>query len=435
MRSHFALATIATALIAGSAGCSVHHPVYPVADATKNKVEGIEYSLPKTVVVIGVPVTRTTISKKGTIDAKDQLKKLVGATDEEVQQYTDTKSMVRYKLGTPAMTTVARRDPKETYVIKITGAALEKRELQAKLNTMGFLTESASTAADQTGEFVATTIKSAVTLAALAAGPTPADVTAAVDDLRKSRLAVLTGNNRFTTLSPEALTAVLAQIDAEIAAAVATVLDVSVDVWTAKFEIEFTGAEQANKSPLFETDLLEFSGKQGVNIRANNCIVRAPTPPPGFGFSGSGSAKLSARFDLIGERPVKGADFDGERGYRFRVPAFVDAKVMRTDKGLPVLATELAVAQLGVVRSLPVSPGGGASSYSVTLDELTGALLAVKASSEPINTETVQAGLTAPSLYKDAELAELKRRKEKLEYEKAIYDLKNPKPTVSEGGQ
>lgn len=116
----------------------------------------------------------------------------------------------------------------------------------------------------------------------------------------------------------------------------------------------------------------------------------------------------------------------GKRGFPYRVPASSLAKLMddKEEKG----RSELRIAQLGPVQTLPAGLGGRRASYKITYYDASGAIKIFDMSADALIQKQNITDLTdAATSLRDSETAKLKReteilkaKKEKLDAEKAL---------------
>jgi hypothetical protein len=132
---------------------------------------------------------------------------------------------------------------------------------------------------------------------------------------------------------------------------------------------------------------------------------------------------------------------DGKRGFPYRVPALTMA--LLTDDGVEKGRSEVRVAQLGPVQTLPASLGGRRSSYNITYYDASGAIKTFNMSADAlVQKQNVTDLADAATSLRDAETTRIKRetdrinaKKDKAVAEKALQDAQkaleaaSPTPT------
>lgn len=250
-----------------------------------------------------------------------------------------------------------------------------------------------------------------------------------VNPLIEARLKMLSG----TSMSMDPAT-LLPRIEAEITQQLADLFlgAKSVTTWDGTLDVR----EVAVGKPL---DILRIDEVKGVCVVAQNAEIPPIGKPPGdlADASCGGMKVIALAFELYptAERQLYSKvkdDTEGDRSFRYRLPAQVHASLTGTgDKHYGDAV--LSIAQLGQVISLPAGRHSKTLSYELGFVESTGALKSFKlGSTGGLDSATIDSLASAGGTVLDArnarrekedELAVLKRQKEILELKDAICTL------------
>lgn len=153
--------TIATATV-GCASMEVHHDVQP-------GMEGVLYRLPRGVLLVNVPITRTVftatpLTNYAMVTTDDFAGLPVIELPEEWAERSDIADKERlFTFGheAPTLDNAVEPDPEQAYFIRIRGDATQNRTLKLALNTMGVLTDGESHVQDKKLELILASIEAA----------------------------------------------------------------------------------------------------------------------------------------------------------------------------------------------------------------------------------------------------------------------------------
>ncbi|MDJ0838121.1 MAG: DUF4831 family protein [Acidobacteriota bacterium] len=274
-------------------------------------------------------------------------------------------------------------------------------------------------------------------------------VTKELADLKKKRQFIQYGLTTMANMDKDALEFLLEGIDKEIANLMQQLTyKKTTATWNAQFEIAPNSLTDGSLSQ--SVNLFAIDSKQGVVVLAGNMLLNSS--PKGFVVKEYGSfskpevvaVQVNADPKETINQMVKGHNISLTRkktGFFYRVPLFGEGLVVQGKmegqnfKAKKTLArSEVALPQLGQERWLPYRTGSWLkSSYTFTLDPITGGITSLVASSDALNPAmvdsisgaytTIQDAKAAKSAQED-KLAVLQREKSLLELEKAIAELK-----------
>jgi hypothetical protein len=381
------------------------------------------------------------------------------------------KPDVSFKLDEVGVSTEAEPDPEELYFIKLKGGVFEKRNIEVSYSPGGVINQYSASTEDKTLEFAVNTL-TAVTNAAINSTKIPfisvakhvplveprseeTDIkcSAPIDEKYKnlflramkglefiksfpdSRTKELQGQNN-SNISKEALELRLKELDAIKNASMAIFQNVKKSE-TKTYTISLLpscSSEDINCSKkILTTNLAKFSKSCGLfadTVESDYAysidMPKRPKDQPQCEAETQIAIKLNnpPHLNTASADPKRFKnlmDKDKKRGMYYRVPLTIRMTV--TNKDEAILVKDLAIAQLGVVASLPAETGSTNVSYKVTLDPVTGMLLKVSLTSEGANTNVGKNVIDPIANYLEAK-KESKDEVTKLEREEAILKLK-----------
>lgn len=396
---------------------------------------GFIYFLPKTELLITVPVTLTqTLPGQYKTDVEDYIKASgpLSSDDQDLQRHIDVllydlgianpvtnpHKKHRVKLGTPVFSSVAVHDPNEVYLVSVESGQAIDTLLSMNYDSQGFLTATSAEVNNRTAELAASTIQVAGNLATgLAqfgsAEFSPDNAAPRLDRnpfikakeyllafaaAQEAKQRFLTGSGK-ADLSLESIKHILETLTKQEDSMRAYFQSKKVTTWSAVLVYDpCSGAKCATtpNQPLFE---LVVQGTNLVGIDNANASLLTP-PPPAFVTKpdcskpkaaactneavGIDHDKLPTAATTVGLHTIGKAD---NLGFRYRVPGSITATLNRGTTTLA--AQDLPVAQLGVVASLPRKPGGSKSKYALELYGPTGALKTASVESTGVSTALI----------------------------------------------
>ncbi|NUQ77408.1 MAG: DUF4831 family protein [Polyangiaceae bacterium] len=427
------------AVVFASAGCSSGFKVYP-ADKAPEGQRYLYYTLPRTVLAVTVPITKTTLAPgdctverlaqeiaarppgygapapgfdggkkpKGEAGAPDPAKPDASAARQKAEQLLkdagitpfDPKDASSVSLGDIAIASRAEPDPAHVYAIGLSSGFLSSTQYQFEFSPEGVLgsgsRESQSKVFDY-GVAAAGAVADVVGPLIGFGGYAPAGGTCegVLDDLRNvraARRAVVEGRGNTQGLSKEALELLLAEQKAAEASLIG----------------RFSGRPSAVRgnvicehvpgaAPDKPIELFAYSPR-GVTAVAAGCsaplalIDASPGPAP------HAVLLTLRRAAAIADkaRPPDPPPSDDGRGVYYRIPGHAVIEITRADRGEgkpasgDVLASSrLTIAQFGRIANLPGDIDSGAASlnYAVKLDPETGAVVSYGTPAIPADAE------------------------------------------------
>lgn len=364
-------------------GCkTVRHTVRPVNVGEAPPVAGVVYTLPKTRLIITLPIKATEtkagpffrfyrnlkpeMSAADPAEIRDRLIE-AGIVPSQELYVKLTKHPEQFrtriiKIGQSSLASESIPDPEHRYVVEWPESATQARSLELELNERGFLTNASSTGDDQTIDTAVKVLQVTASVAgrffgfAPAEGPTQAqdDVQPLVPvddlipppinlkeitllkleallDLSNKRNEVVLSTSGQPPLSNEQLKQRLEIIDKQIAVLRAFFVTKKVTTWSAKFRYEPQPDGVSYAAPLLEVKQLSDTEKnknyivQFIHLTPSGPIEFISQPlPKSLGSPDSrGETILISSHDLmvsvIPNRPVARPAGDTE-GYRYREP-------------------------------------------------------------------------------------------------------------------
>jgi hypothetical protein len=418
------------AALAMSAGCSSGFKVYP-ADKAPEGQRYLYYTLPRTVLGVTIPVTKTTLAPgdcsverlAGEIAARSQppafgappaapdaagkkpkgeaaepapAKPDVSAARQKAEQMLkdagiapfDLKNTSDLSLGELELTSYAEPDPAHVYAIGLSSGFLASTQYQFEFSPQGVLgaasRESKSKALDYgvaIGKGVAGVAGSLIGFGGYA--PATGTCEGALDELRNvraARRAVVEGRGNTQGLSKEALELLLAEQRATESSLIG----------------RFSGKPTAVRgnvncehvpgaAPGKPIDLFAFSPR-GVTAIAAGCAAPLELVDPSPGAAPHAVVLTLRRAAAIADkaRPPDPPASDDGRGVYYRIPGQAIVEITRADRGEGKRASgdvlgssRVTIAQFGRIANLPghIDSGAASLNYAVKLDPETGAVV------------------------------------------------------------
>jgi hypothetical protein len=325
-------------------GCTATtvHPI--VLDGTETKVSGVEgvfYSLPRTVIRVSLPTTTTTYSRgylwepgiesklrNAGIDFPPQLEKLPQVT-------------LGPRTGTPEITSRTIPDNNQVFLVEPKGGWLQDRSLLVELTDAGVITSGSGSVRDRTVEFAVKVIKAGVSAisAGLAPGVAPAPASSATSPAAPTRAdEVIAEILALRSRRLDLVAAADAQMPRDTLERMLTQLDVVErqligNLFTTSVEDNVLSAE-------FDP---EIGNLTYVLFPTVNCSIKVE-------YDGQESKRIAAVRNAAGIDP-KASACSLTRGFYYRVPASCTVSVC---VGSTVLANRtMPIAQLGAIAALP----------------------------------------------------------------------------------
>lgn len=427
-------------------GCAPRHPVHWIEKGGPPKKNGVYYALPRTVVTVEIPVTKTTL-KQGPY--------YIRAAENGIQvpkSLEKKETSISYRLGVPKITTDAEPDPDNVYLVEIKGGWLKNRDLKVATTEQGLITSAHSKAEDKTVDFVVKAIGAAAKIYAASFSAPVTDALGSkkkimskgtdkekfegwakliadrIHEIRAARLRLLGGGmgSGPSSLTNEALDRALTELAVIEEELMSNFRTRSVASWTAVYTCAPEGIETngpTNGSTYGATNwptnctqtLFSFGAKSGLAPGKG-----VPDIPEAF-TKGDGSSRVAVRcsitrpHDQFADRvrkPDKGWRRGSGHGFFYRIPGIGNVAVT---KGSHMLATnEISVAQYGAVASLPPGVRSTSSNFVVEFHESTGSLKTVQVTSQSLDPALVTELGDAAATIAQVEASKRAAAKEKL---------------------
>ncbi len=143
-------------------GCVAKNVVtqVPPPHSQPAKMNGVFYALPRTVIVVSVPIKKTHADPGEFCEFAHCF--FPGETVIKKEEET-------YSVGTPTFSTRSEPDPSKVFMVKIQGHYFEDKTLQMDLTESGVMTKGEAESKSQALEFVTKTVKTAISIGAKAA--------------------------------------------------------------------------------------------------------------------------------------------------------------------------------------------------------------------------------------------------------------------------
>lgn len=434
------LATVLLALawLTIGLGCSATYRVARVSDINEANVThpGLYYRLPKTQVLVAIPVTRKSATPGKYVGHWDDCSARCTGHPNASCSIGDGKAIKSYELGNPKVLTRAVADPAHTYKLDIEFSTFAGFNHLLKFNDQGILTSATTDFENHSVEVAAATAKTLVQLAAVAADvSTPmescsdflqaqkqydtyakarADLNSRLDRLLYDSSGRLTGpavveivkhhDSRLKQLAEDAqdvLDARRTQKEDKLLGFLLTRIepeelkDYAVDAehpltWA------YTSQIDANSLPPWES--VEPLPQELSTILQN--VQREITLSLNRAAADTATVNCETGND-------KQCGTVGDRGYRYRIPTTAVLTIVRAQNPAPVaLATaRLPIAQYGPLVSLPAEVSRMKSKLNIELSDTLGSLRQAEVGATP------QAA-TAQTQFLDIARDEITRRKD-----------------------
>ncbi|HNO79129.1 MAG TPA: DUF4831 family protein [Phycisphaerae bacterium] len=336
------------------------------------------------------------------------------AAFEAVPNFRDTKSVTRFKIGSPELSTTSEPDHNHVYVIELKTLPSQNRYWYTKLTELGIIVNAKSSLKDRTPEYVVATAAAAFKIAgALEASPglaseqatdlaltTPFDkakvIADRINELEGRREDLLVSES--AKLDPETLKARMEAIDKAIA-----------DLTTAFYAKEISagvvhctvlcGSGGAN------LELVNLHEGKGFTLAADAAAASVQIPR-GFGASGSGGSSKTLTLSIARSPDHQSAKVvqdalaksdemgiwskykEGDLSYRYRIPALGRVQISLGDDTLA--DQRIAFAQFGAVYGLPSGFSSFDSSFeNMVFSEITGALREIEAKTTALDPKLI----------------------------------------------
>lgn len=418
----------ALAALAMSAGCSSGFKVYP-ADKAPEGQRYLYYTLPRTVLAVAVPVTKTTLSpgdctverlaeeiaarspqpgyglppagfdaaaKKPKAEAVAPAKPDISAARQKAEQMLkdagitpfDPKSASDLSLGDFEVTSYAEPDPAHVYAIGLSSGFLSSTQYQFEFSPQGVLGSGSRESKSKVFDYGVAIAGAVVQVAGPLLGfggyaPAAGTCEGVLDDLRNvraARRAVVEGRGNTQGLSKEALELLLAEQRATEASLLGRFSGRPAAVRGHVICEHVPGA--APDKPI---DLFAYSPR-GVTAIAAGCSAPLELVDPSPGVAPHAVVLTLRRAAAIADkaRPPDPPPSDDGRGVYYRIPGQAIVEITRADRGEGkrasgdlLASSRITIAQFGRIANLPGDIDSGAASlnYAVTLDPETGAVM------------------------------------------------------------
>lgn len=452
-------------------GCAIMPKVIPIANVTQNNGPGVVYSLPKTLVAIDLPIKKTAHKPGDLLPANqvdwpayaDHLRTHLSIQPHEIiLEAYDSYELVSAEIAT---STLAVPDPKATFYAAFQVGFLQELKLDLTFSGRGLLTKADVSSTNQTLPLLGKVAEAVISFAGIpkilnnspkaltytplaSASSEVKDVIETINKIREKQDEIIfrqnLGNADVVKLALEHLKARETVLLARLVGSEIT------KVWVLRAEID-PPANSAVTTTLLKihngsgveisslgknTDLCPFPRTTSPSARGRPRFDRAPptTALPPLVFANSQTTDVV--LDLTPKAPVFSHALiptvsDGSLYYR--VPGEATAVIRSTTPTATVHSqAEFVVAQHGSLQQLPRKLEGYSGGFVVTLDEATGGLKSLTATSKPIDTAAQFSTLAGKFIEKekvDDEMASLERKKKKLDLEKSIRELEAATPT------
>ncbi len=456
-----------------AAGCTKVNKVKPINDVKDGKM-GLVYVLPKTQLVVEVPITVKI--KNGQLQyANVYYDKKLGKIQKRVNcenVFSGTYYNISYTIeaGDPTVTTVAVPDTKNIYSMDIDSSFLKDAKKNLTFNEQGMLVSGSFSSKDKTLEFAVQLIGTLAKLATVvglaeegcgqsaedrAVPPLRiGDITDAVTEpekfacymMRKDRLEELAGQKA-------AYAAANVKKGELLLGANSGGVDRSVDVYKARMADLSSWMKELKSSLTLDSsvtltfrkvidpevllhgpvDLFEInSGKIYAPVVTDFVEENAARYVKKCDQLGSGALKLSlakSENNVTDSVSRAAGTLSGEKGLYYRMPAQAEVKFIKGDYSTP--PQKVAIAQWGALLALPTTMHSTDSAISFEFFADTGAIKTIGTENKAIDMEQVgKLGEAGVSLVKaiyagNDEITRLTQEKEKLTLQKDIRDLRN----------
>jgi hypothetical protein len=448
----------AVSLVLTGAACSTQHIVKPVGPNGGEGERGVFYALPRTVILVDLPVTRVDKTPslmmkeaKGNQTDLDVLKKdatsHLGLSESDLT--IDAKTF--FRTGDATIGVRSEADPAAIYYVELSGGFFKNRNFSLQVSEGGLISGADSSVEDRTIQFVVKTLEVTAAVAgkalvgALGTSPTAktphGKVIEQVKEIRKRRFDLISGTRTPSGgISAETLGRMLKELDEAEAALLRN----------------FTGHVET-KTIQLQFEVRPTAGQLGQPIRLgdfsrNAGLAYAPGP-------GVVSSTVPANFTLPGDRkpielelklsPVKEEQMfshvktpsEGRRSYYYRVPASALVRLLAHDAEVrgespEVARKHVAISQFGTIVSLPRGISSASSRYKPTYYVESGAIKELSVQGQALDPGSVASVGTAATTVLGAvaereriqlterdELYQLKRQADLLEQRKRIREL------------
>lgn len=477
-------------MVGGLTACGAHYNVTKLDGPEIPKLlphQGIYYTLPKTEIVLRIPVTVKKITEGRLFyEFEDNVKQCRANSTYtvELRQEYDKKWKIKYEHlpGRIDIFTRSIPDPNHRYRLDVNAEAFSSFSHTVEVTSSGLLSSAESTIADASTQVALDVAKSVASLAATAAGypalPASADpdcadfieaadkldeMNSALEKIESKRQDILFGLGLNAEVG--SLKMAIDFLDAQAAkikkANKETVALTKQTEEESKFVLfgtvvpnEF--AELKNASPIWRAVALVPASKQkedapmlpNVPGASLNDTLEIVVPDKlkerlkewDYTISATPSVTYATKCGTADQEAA--CVDDGKGGYRYRIAAAGEIVVDRKgkDKNSNIIRVEVAsasvpVAQFGPIAQLPSSFGGKEGNITLSVFTDTGAMKKITVGATPQSSDIMTGGigvfedfLTRRELKEeetaDEELNQLTREKQLLELKKAIRDLK-----------
>lgn len=488
MKHSARIAAFTAALAVSACGGSVKHTVTHVSNASQAlDHHGIAYTLPKTLVRVKVPVTRTEV-KAGqfftdvqtfTATGRSNLVAAVAAGDAartlELNSFFDEQEQelfrqmynlgldtsytagqqvsLKFKIGSPVVETKSVQDEDQVFFVKVKSGSAEDTLLSMAFTEAGLLSSVSSEREDRSVDLALKSIESLAGLATTVAGfgagtlslngedtavPNPyskgLEILGKVSDLEGKRNEALSLANAGA-IPLDTLKYATGEYDKKISQLLAYFVATQTSEWAATMEYD---PVSLRTTQMFEAATNATGKVLGLCHGASALITPVPSTFAAPTCPASPSANLkrvSTRHVAIpgGASVMKSVTFSkeaGDKGLRYRIPQQMQVDVTF---GNSVLArTDVMVAQLGPVAALPAEPGGKKSKLVLELFAATGAPKKVEVQSTGASASTIESAGAAGQALAGIKTAADSREKNALTEEVEILRLQKEKKELED---
>jgi hypothetical protein len=451
-----------------SIGCADGFRVYPASKVAADK-RYLYYALPRTVLVVTVPVTKTTRAP-GDCTVERLAAEIAGNSQPAITPPpapakpatgakppaegspmtapppppSPDKSAARERaertlaeagitpfdaanassldFGDAELSSRAEPDPDHVYAVALTSSLLTGNKYGFELSDQGVLGSASLESTSTVVDYTVKTLGAAASVAGsvIAFGGAAAQQTTCrgvLDELKKLRSArrdLVEGKANTQGLSKEALEVMLSELKSIERDFVAR-FEGKTSTRQGTVACEVTPAASADK-PI---ELFSFTSR-GVSLAASGCFVPNELRDRSPEGDSSKVALAVRRVAVIADkaRPIEGEDGDDGRGLYYRIPGQAAIDILRIGhdaQNRPVTdrlgSARIDVAQFGRVATLPGEDDAGAASlnYTVKLNPTTGAIVSYGASAEAPGTSGVDAAGMAGTTVLEAVKAKMDR--------------------------
>lgn len=436
-------------------GCGTKVVVQHVKDKPITK-DGVYYALPKSVVIVKMPIKRITKTKGDQAQCIKYLDR-VGFTEGEVKAIKDQdkkfdelpegpREFVSFELGKPEISTIGVPDTDNIYLVEVDGGFLKKQNTLLKLTETGLITNFDITVTDQsldlaikTLEVGASIVSKVLTFGVLKAENGQCDnILNRIKEVEDARMSLLTSKAIVTNEATFNL--LLKKLDENLTRYLNAIRGTTTAVeWTVTFR--YIPEKNIKRNKEISKEIIEH--KQVLFEIPDKCKLSIITgqddiPVPGIFAKETKTsrhceegksiislviARQSTGFaDIVEQNSLKDSP---EHGVRYRIPAEASAKIIKHNvsssgsgykESTTLIATnKLQISQFGTVVALPPSTGPGETGYKIEFYTDTGSLKSLGATSATISPETI--GKLGTAVEKVIDTART-REKEKLTLER-----------------